>query len=113
MIRGNDTVVILREGYLGEVDKYGNAITSKQNIAVKGVLIGWGATTDTLTTISETITNAATLYFPKDVALKENDKFKFSDGSVWLMNGSPILWHPPVGFRVKTKQIVEVTRKEG
>jgi hypothetical protein len=113
MIQGRDEVTILRRVYTGAVDEHGNGKPENEEITVTGVLISWGATGDTVTTISETITSAVTLYLPNGVETKNGDRFRLPDGSIWTKNGATINWTTPKGFRVKTRQIIELTKREG
>lgn len=113
VIKGRDTITILRRVYTGTVDERGNANPELVEIQVPGVIVAYGATADTITEISETINRAATLYFPKPTSLKKGDRFRLEDGSVWTLNGAVVTWTPPAGFRVKTRQVAEITRAEG
>lgn len=112
-IKGKDTVTIIRRGYTGQLDDYGNSIPQEVQIPVKNVLIAYGPTADMITTTSESISHAATLYLSQSITVKKDDRFKLSDGSIWTLNGAPINWNAPANFRVKPRQIVEITRTEG
>lgn len=113
MIKGKDSITILRREYTGETDDYGNSLPVDVEIPVKNVLIAYGPTADMVTTIAEGINRAATLYLPSTLIIKNDDKFRLEDGSEWNQNGAAINWNAPVGFRVKPRQIVEITRVSG
>lgn len=105
MLKGKETITVLRKNVLATKDNYGNLdyITSSTNIAY--CMVAPGASTLEVDTTGYENENIITIYAPQNSDIKSSDEI-FWNEERYLPIGNPIQWTTQYGSPNKPRTIV-------
>lgn len=106
----NDTVSIVTSVVTGE-DDFGRFITEEIITDVKA-LVAWNTGGGIDYNLDITIAKSSgSIYFNKNIDLSKISKF-IINGETYLQDSEVIDWNAPIGFKIKTGQVVVIRKTE-
>lgn len=111
-IKHTTAVTVLRKEQDGSRDVKGNLITTRTATEVQGVGISYTSSSVSDEPYGQFLTTSMQLVFPSSFVVEVGDEFIFNNEEYYATSGVT-KWAVPIGFRhLKTKQVIDVSRKE-
>lgn len=111
IIRGSETVIIVRKNETEERDEYGQPITSTENIIIKNCLIAVSSTSETEDENRNPEDIKLRIFLPSEIEIQETDTFIIRN-THFVKDGTPFTWESPF-YNIKGGVELYVRKRNG
>lgn len=111
MIRGNESVDIIRRSSAGSVDAYGNPTFSNTTVTIDGVLVANGSTNEPVDASRTPVDASLTVFLPAGSTITDGDILVIR-GEEWVKDGDAQEW-PQLWAGFTPGVVLNVRRRRG